>query len=350
MAQSPKRKRSEAAGSTKGRRGIRIAAYGATDVGLVREGNEDALLIQPAHGLFVVADGMGGHNCGEVASQFAVEAIAAFFDSAELTIRVKKAYAQMKAASPQGMRDVSHHSLRLRKAVESANVSVFRLSQQHEALRDMGTTVVACSVVGSRLYVANVGDSRLYRFRRGKLEQLTEDHSLVNEYLKMKMLRPEDVESFPYKNVIVRAVGLHERVGVDIYSATLRAGDQILLCSDGLSDLVRDAEIQACLREATSLPSACSALIELAKIRGGHDNITTVMLQAVGPDEAFDEPAYLRLPPIAADALAAATAPPPPPPPPPPNVLPPPPPPPGPAPVAPPPPGPAPVAVPGKKR
>ena len=344
MAPTPKRKRSDSAGSTKSRRGLRIAACGATDVGLVREGNEDALLIQPSDGLYVVADGMGGHNCGEVASQFAVEAIAAFFNSAELTIRVKKAYAQMKKASPQGMRDVSHHGLRLRKAVESANVSVYRLSQQHEALRDMGTTVVACSVVGSRLYVANVGDSRLYRFRRGKLEQLTEDHSLVNEYLKMKMLRPEDVESFPYKNVIVRAVGLHERVGVDIYTATLRAGDQILLCSDGLSDLVRDADIRACLREATSLPDACSALIELAKIRGGHDNITAVMLQAVGPDEAFDEPEYLRLPPIAADALAAATAPPPGP------TAPPPPPPPGPAPVAPPPPGPAPVAAPDKKR
>jgi serine/threonine protein phosphatase PrpC len=345
MASAPKRSRQKD-GSATSRRGLRVAACGVSDVGLVREGNEDALLIDPAQGLFVVADGMGGHNCGEVASQFAVEAIAAFYDSADMTLRVRKAYKQMKAASPQSVRDVSHHGLRLRKAVESANVSVYRLSQQHEALRDMGTTVVACAVVGSRLYIANVGDSRLYRCRRGKLEQLTEDHSLVNEYLKMKMLRPEDVESFPYKNVIVRAVGLHERVSVDIYTATLRPGDQILLCSDGLSDLVRDADIEACLRASTSIQAASVALVDLAKARGGHDNITTLMLQAVGPEEAFVEPIYVRLPPMAADTLAAAVGPAPSSPPPaaPPSGPPPPPPPPGPAPISAPPTGPAPIA------
>ncbi len=324
-------------------------AYGATDVGLVREGNEDALLVDPNHGLYVVADGMGGHNCGEVASQFAVEAIAAFYESAELKVRVKKAFRQMRESAPNAMRDNHFESLRLRKAVESANVSVYRLSQQHEALRDMGTTVVACTVSGSKVWIANVGDSRLYRLRNGKIEQLTEDHSLVNEYLKMKMLRPEDVESFPYKNVIVRAIGLHERVGVDVYTAIMRPGDLLMLCSDGLSDLVREAELGALMGLDLDLPNKCLALIDAAKARGGHDNITALLLQAVGPDEDYSPPSYLRLPAMAQEALAAAVAPPPPPPPPPMGASPVnlPPPPPGPAPVMPPPTQPAPIAAPG---
>jgi serine/threonine protein phosphatase PrpC len=308
-----------------------IEAVGRTDVGLVREGNEDALVIHPESGLFVVADGMGGHNCGEVASQFAIEAMLAFYSSDEITAKVKRAYKQLRATVPAEQRDVSAHALRLRKAAESANISVFRLSQQHESLRDMGTTVVGCAVVGSRLYIANVGDSRLYRLRHGKLKQLTEDHSLVNEYVKMNMLRPEDVESFPYKNVIVRAVGLHERVGVDISFATLRAGDQILLCSDGLSDLVRNVEIERAMNDAASIDQAADDLIALAKHRGGHDNITVLLMRCAPPDGNARPATFMRLPPLAPTTPEAAAPPPPPP---------------GPAPMAPPPPGPAPVIPP----
>lgn len=272
-----------------------ITAHGHTDVGLVREGNEDALLIHQKAGLYVVADGMGGHNCGEVASQFAIEALMAFYDSDDILKKVKAAHRKAVGQLPKEKRDISHHALRLRKAVESANISVFRLSQQHEALRDMGTTVVAISLSGSRMYVANVGDSRVYRMRRKKLEQLTEDHSLVNEYLKMNMLRPEDVESFPYKNVIVRAVGLHEKVGVDVTWTTVKKGDRVLLCSDGLTDLVRDAEICDVMAKAADPHEACLRLTDVAKARGGHDNITTVILEIVdgGADE---EPMLVKLP------------------------------------------------------
>ena len=336
MGKSAKPKAASSAAS-RSRKGppFTLQAIGKTDVGLVREGNEDALVIMPDQGLYVVADGMGGHNCGEVASQFAIEAMMAFFDSTEILKKVRKAHKAAREQLPKEQRDVSHHALRLRKAVESANISVFRLSQQHEALRDMGTTVVGCSVVGSRLYVANVGDSRLYRLRAGKLEQLTEDHSLVNEYLKMNMLRPEDVETFPYKNVIVRAVGLHERVGVDVTHATLRPGDRILLCSDGLSDLLRDREIESTLNAATSLEEAADELIAFAKDRGGHDNITVLMLYCAPPGEDVEPGRFLRLPKLSEDAdTEPLAAPPGPPPPPPPS---------GPAPVAPPPPGPGPV-------
>lgn len=318
-------------GTRTGARSFRIEIHGSSDVGLVREGNEDALLVHQLHDLYVVADGMGGHNCGEVASQFAVEAMQAFYDSEEISARVRQAHRYAIANLPKERRDVSFHGLRLRKAVESANVSVFRLSQQHEALRDMGTTIVATAFSGSRVYIANVGDSRVYRLRRGALTQLTEDHSLVNEYVKMNMLRPEDVEAFPYKNVIVRAVGLHERVAVDLTFANVRAGDQILLCTDGLTDLVRDPEIERILIEAEDPSIACERLTDAAKSRGGHDNITALLLKLHEDPGAMPpaEPMLLKLPATPLPETPTGDAPPPPPT--------------GPAPVVPPPSGPAPT-------
>ncbi len=318
-------------GTKTGTRSFRLEIAASTDVGLIRDGNEDALLVHQEHDLYVVADGMGGHNCGEVASQFSIEAVQAFYDSDEITNRVRQAHRYAVANLPKERRDVSFHALRLRKAVESANVSVFRLSQQHEALRDMGTTVVATAFSGSRVYIANVGDSRAYRLRRDQLTQLTEDHSLVNEYVKMNMLRPEDVETFPYKNVIVRAVGLHERVTVDLTFANVRAGDQILLATDGLTDLVRDHEIEKILVDAPDPTTACEHLTNAAKERGGHDNITVLLLKLHEDPAAIppENPALIKLPATESMPGTEAGAPPPPPP--------------GPAPTAPPPSGPAPV-------
>jgi serine/threonine protein phosphatase PrpC len=293
---------STAAATTKAappvRKGLFREVFGLTDVGLVREGNEDALLMLEDQSLYVVADGMGGHACGEVASAFTIEAIKAFYLSDDITRRVKAAHrratkgrkdGEPEAEDPTG-RDSSYHALRLRKAVESANISVYRLAQQHEQLRDMGTTVVATAFVGSRVYVANVGDSRVYRMRKGKLEQLTEDHSLLNEYIKMNLLQPDEIENFPYKNVIVRALGLQESVGVDIFTYSIRAGDQILLCSDGLTDLVRDEEIRRVMADAPSAEAACHKLTDFAKDRGGHDNITTLIIRM------HDRPAEPRRP------------------------------------------------------
>jgi len=277
--------------------------FGLTDVGLVREGNEDALLVLEDEALYVVADGMGGHACGEVASAFTIEAVRAFYLSADITKRVKAAHRRARSQSQDAASaktpgtanasateatdgqdslmapEISYHALRLRKAVESANISVYRLAQQHEQLRDMGTTVVAASFVGSRVYVANVGDSRVYRLRKNSLTHLTEDHSLLNEYIKMNLLKPEEIENFPYKNVIVRALGLQESVAVDITVATVRPGDQVLLCTDGLTDLVKDDEIKAVLLAHDTAEAACHALTELAKDRGGHDNITTLLVR-----------------------------------------------------------------------
>jgi protein phosphatase len=257
---------------------------GFTDVGLVREGNEDAMLLLDDHRLYVVADGMGGHACGEVASAFTIEAMKAFYGSADLSARVEAAFARAsKQPEEAGLVDDSPHGLRLRKAVESANISVYRMAQQHEQLRDMGTTVVAVAFADRRAWVANVGDSRAYLVRRKghriAIQQVTEDHSLLNEYIKMNLLGPAEIEAFPYKNVIVRALGLQEQVTVDVFSLDVAPGDQFLLCSDGLTDLVRDHELATILDDAPSAAAACHRLIDLAKERGGIDNITTVIVR-----------------------------------------------------------------------
>ena len=241
-----------------------------SDVGLVREGNEDALLLLDDQQLYVVADGMGGHACGEVASAFTVEAMKAFYGSADLTARVTAAFERARHKPDEhGLVDDSPHGLRLRKAVESANISVYRMAQQHEQLRDMGTTVVALAFFDQHAWVANVGDSRAYLVRReGRqvaIQQITEDHSLLNEYIKMNLLGPAEIEAFPYKNVIVRALGLQEQVAVDVFSLDVVAGDQLLLCSDGLTDLVRDTEIATVLDDAPTAEAACHRLIDLAK-------------------------------------------------------------------------------------
>jgi protein phosphatase len=307
-----------------------VEAAGLTDVGLVREGNEDALVLHEAEALYVVADGMGGHSAGEVASAFTIEALRAFYDNADLTRRVRSAWRRAKTAGDASV-DVASDALRLRKAVESANITVYRLAQQHEQLRDMGTTVVAVTFVGRKVYIANVGDSRVYRLRKGRIEQLTEDHSLLNEYIKMNLLSAEEVEAFPYKNVIVRALGLQESVIVDIFAYDARKGDQILLCSDGLTDLVHDLELKRVLADAPTAQSACYRLTELAKDRGGHDNITCIVARLHDPKNPPKPP----IPPPPGDVnLGGAVGLPPPPA--------------GPAPVSlpPPPPGPAPVAVP----
>jgi len=288
-----------------------LETFGMTDVGLVRDGNEDALLLLEDEKLYVVADGMGGHSAGEVASAFTIESVRAFYNDSDLTKRVKSAYLRARRGGAElSPAERSHHALRLKKAVESANISVYRLAQQHEQLRDMGTTVVAAKFVHKRIHIANVGDSRLYRVRGGRLTQLTEDHSLLNEYLRMKLLQPDEVESFPYKNVIVRALGLQEAVAVDLFAFSVRLGDQYLLCSDGLTDLVKDAEISLVLRRAPTAAVACSQLTEFAKARGGHDNITTLLIRVHPPTWRPPKPA---IPPPPPPGSAPVVIPPPPP-------------------------------------
>jgi len=256
-----------------------LDAFALTDVGCVREHNEDDHLLIADQGLYVVADGMGGHACGEVASRISVESVAAFYKDPEVTRRLKEIFlAHSRDDSMSGL--TSFHEFRLKSAVEYGNLQIFREAASDAALEDMGTTIVGFAFVGSRCYVAHVGDSRAYRYRKGRLTQLTEDHSLANEYLRMRVLRREDLPTFPYKNVIVRALGLQDEVVVDTQARTCRPDDRYILCSDGLTDLVSDEEIFEVLAGWPGAENASRELVRRAIQYGGVDNVTVLIVDA----------------------------------------------------------------------
>jgi len=251
-----------------------------SDVGCVREHNEDDSLVLDPHMVYIVADGMGGHACGEVASYIAVKSVEEFYQDEQLTDRLQQLYAELRA-NPEELGDVtSFHEFRLRSAIEYGNLQIFRQACSDSRLEDMGTTIVGIAFVGSRAYVGHVGDSRAYRARNGELVQLTEDHSLANEYIRMNLLRPEDLPYFPYKNVIVRALGLQEEVDVDTHYWTCRPGDRYMLCSDGLTDLVSDAEILEIMEAAETAEEASQVLVQRALDYGGVDNVTVLVVDA----------------------------------------------------------------------
>ena len=254
-------------------------AFALTDVGCVREHNEDDHLLLPEEGVFVVADGMGGHACGEVASRISIESVSTFYKDEAITTRLRDLYKGHWRDEPMQSLS-SFNEFRLRSAIEYGNLQIYREASSDPALEDMGTTIVGLTFVGSRCYVAHVGDSRAYRYRRGRLVQLTEDHSLANEYLRMRVLRREDLPTFPYKNVIVRALGLQDEVIVDTQARTCRPEDRYLLCSDGLTDLVSDEEIFEILASLPGPESAAQELVRRALQYGGVDNVTVLVVDA----------------------------------------------------------------------
>jgi protein phosphatase len=220
---------------------------------------------------------MGGHSSGEVASLIAVTALREFFSNADITKGIRRLYDELKETDEtDGLS--GFHEFRLRSAIEYGNLQIYRKAHEDPKLEDMGTTLVSIAFVGSRVYVGHVGDSRAYRYRTRELTQLTDDHSLANEYIRLNLLRREDLPYFPYKNVIVRALGLQEQVEVDTHFRTCRPGDRFLLCSDGLTDLVSDAQIGAILNEHQDPEKACSALVALALDHGGVDNVTALVV------------------------------------------------------------------------
>jgi serine/threonine protein phosphatase PrpC len=226
-----------------------------SDVGREREGNEDSFLDQPP--LFVVADGMGGAEAGEVASQTVVEVFGEAAAAGDL---------------PDG----------LEATVQAANARIYAMAKENPERTGMGCTTTASFVSGGRLTVAHVGDSRLYRLRGGEFEQLTDDHSLVGGLVRLGQLTPEEAETHPQRSVILRAVGVEAQVEVDILQHELEAGDLYMACSDGLTGMVRDVVITETLGLFPNLPQAAEMLIELANAAGGRDNITVVLFR-IGP-------------------------------------------------------------------
>ncbi len=251
---------------------MRLTYAGTSDVGRKRTHNEDAYLLLPEESLCCVADGMGGHASGEVAARIAVEEMAEFF---RMTGRDDEATWPYKLDPTR-----TYDENRLLTGVKLANLRIFERAATDQRLKGMGTTLVAASFPksGRGVLVGHVGDSRAYLWRRGTLRQLTEDHSLLNDYKKSRSLTPEEIEAFPHKNVIVRALGMRDQVDVDLLREELQDGDVMLLCSDGLSGMVPDERIAEVLRgKAGDLKHAGQVLVDLANEAGGADNVTCVL-------------------------------------------------------------------------
>ncbi len=250
---------------------MKVEYAGTTNVGLKRSHNEDAYLLAPEQNLFMVADGMGGHNAGEIASQMAVETVARFFsdtaDDADVTWPFKMD------------RSFSYEENRLATSIKLANLRIHESAATNSDRKGMGTTLVSLHIVRDGIIGGHVGDSRIYRIRTGSIEQLTEDHSLLNDYIKMKDLSEEEIENFPHKNVIVRALGMKDTVQVDIVSDSPRASDVYVLCTDGLCGMVTDAQILNIVSNCERLDEACERLIDTANEAGGVDNITACLLR-----------------------------------------------------------------------
>jgi protein phosphatase len=252
---------------------LRIEVAGETNVGMKRTHNEDNFSITEESGLYIVADGMGGHASGEIASKMAVDAMREFFAATA---------SDPERTWPYKMdRSKGYEENRLITGIKLANLRIYESAQRDPRQRGMGTTVVALFAVEDSIYVAHVGDSRVYRLRDGMLEQLTEDHSLLNDYIKMKRLTPEEIANFPHKNVIVRALGMKDTVKVDTRFERPKAGDLYVLCSDGLSGPVSDALMLEILDSTGDLRAAATKLINKANENGGPDNITVVLARWV---------------------------------------------------------------------
>ena len=252
---------------------MQIKAYGQSDVGRVRSSNEDAWGVFPDLQFFVVADGMGGHAAGEIASHMAVDTMRDFIQSS-----IQPAEVTWPADVDQNL------PLPIRRLVTAgklANEKIYQASRADSKLGGMGTTMVSVLVDQETAHVAHVGDSRAYLIRNGKIQQMTQDHSLINDYISQGLLKIEEAGQHPLKHVITRALGSNLKVDVAVNTVPLGYGDVFVLCSDGLSNLLTEEEIRTnCLDLLPDTPAACRRLIDLANKKGGEDNITVVLIAA----------------------------------------------------------------------
>ncbi len=247
-----------------------IRFFAGTDVGKVRDHNEDNYLVDKKLNLFIVADGMGGHAAGEVASGMAVRTVR---DAVAKNRDMIDQFDQGDASITR--RDVLNI---LEFAVQQACHAVHTVSEAEPEKRGMGTTLTALLVAGERGFIAHVGDSRIYMLRDGRVHLLTDDHSVINELIKRGRLKKEDAESSPYKNAVTRAVGVFESVEVDTLDFEVLPGDRFLLASDGLHGYLQEAEIPKLIEQAETDEDPTGGLIEIANRRGGKDNITSVVV------------------------------------------------------------------------
>ncbi len=251
---------------------MRAMASGMTDVGLQREHNEDSYAVLAQYDLYVVADGMGGHRAGDVASRLATDSIADFF---------RKTSAEDATWPFHFDLTLTEEENRLVAGIRVANRQIFERSLRSREYSGMGTTIVGAlfSRKKHRLFVGHVGDSRCYRVRRGEIAQLTRDHSLVNDYLLAMPGMSEEQRAELPRNVITRALGMHDQVQIDLVSDDPQSSDVYLLCSDGLSGMISDEEILDVVTSSGDPDEICRRLITRANDRGGEDNITVLVVR-----------------------------------------------------------------------
>lgn len=240
-----------------------MRVFSATDIGQKRHMNQDFIFTSEESvgnlpNLFVVADGMGGHNAGDFASRYGVSVLVE-------TVRKDKNFNPVKV---------------MRNAIEAANREVFSQSRNDPSMAGMGTTMVVCTVVGGYAYIANVGDSRLYLAGSNSMTQITQDHSLIAEMVRLGELTSEEGRNHPDKNIITRAVGTNEDVKIDFFDVKLDTGDQILMCSDGLSNMVEDQRIFEILKGEDTEADKAQVLVDEANANGGRDNIAVIVVEA----------------------------------------------------------------------
>ena len=251
---------------------MKIVYEALSDIGRKRKGNEDSYSLNPEQELFVVADGMGGHAAGEVASRMAVDAINEF---------VTISGGSDEITWPFGLDDsISYDGNRLKTAIRHANRRLLEATRERSDYEGMATTVAAVLVDGQTANIAHVGDSRIYLWRDGAMTLLTTDHSWVNEQIQSGVISPEQARSHPLRNVVTRALGGRADLAVDVQSRPVGPGDVLLLCSDGLTTMVGDEDIARLLGESGGdLGLAARALVDAANEHGGEDNITVVLVR-----------------------------------------------------------------------
>lgn len=239
----------------------------ASDVGQIRAHNEDAYAIEPEAGLFLVSDGMGGHRGGELASEIVTQ---------DLPPAIEIALLDLTQKTPRAIRAI------LKKWIAKQSHQVLQESHSESGFKDMGATLVLALLVRNRAYIANLGDSRAYRFRHGRLHQFSKDHSVVGELVSQGEITPEEAQTHEELGVITHYAGMDEQAEPHVRSFALKPGDCILLCSDGLTDMVSEATIATTLTQAPNSQDACQTLVQKANQAGGHDNITVLIIEWSG--------------------------------------------------------------------
>ena len=277
---------------------MEVRASGVSDVGLQREGNEDAFSVQPSLGLYIVADGMGGHLAGEVASRVAVEIVAKAFQR----------WTERDAPDDElyGYPDpsLSKAGNYVLSSIRLANRVIYEMATEYEQYNGMGTTIVALLVKPGLIVAANVGDSRMYVVRDGRIERMSKDHTIVSEHIEMGVMTEEEAAGSPLRHILTRNLGSAEHVDAAVFEIVPSGRDRFILCTDGLTDLANDVEILGVARDEEDPELLCRNLVDLALQRGGHDNTTVVSVFLEGQERRVKEGLFTSLGGIVADMFA----------------------------------------------